>query len=258
VRAWRLLRGGAADGRWNMGVDEALLESAARGGPPTLRLYSWERPWLSIGYAQLLAPTARRRCADAGVGIVRRVTGGGAVLHGADLTYAVAAPAGAVPREGSTAYALVSRGLIQGLRRLGIEAECAPDPPSQRRRAGFDCFATAAPHEVQSGGRKLCGSAQRRTRHGILQHGSLRLRPDPPRASRAVGLAPGSGTSLAELGWSLDPETVVEALIAGLGEALGARFQPGSLTPAELRHASRRQGANLRGYPSSVQPQGLL
>jgi len=88
---WRLLRDAAAAGPWNMGVDEALLETAIAEGRPALRLYRWEGPWLSLGYGQTFDAAQREACAAAGVGVVRRVTGGRAVLHGGDLTYAVAA-----------------------------------------------------------------------------------------------------------------------------------------------------------------------
>ena len=94
---WRLLLDGPGDGPWNMAVDEALLRSAQRGAPPTLRFYSWDGAWLSLGFAQPLDAARRAACRAAGVGIVRRATGGRAVLHGSDLTYAVAAPVAALP-----------------------------------------------------------------------------------------------------------------------------------------------------------------
>ena len=89
--AWRLIEDGPGSGGWNMGVDEALLASAV-AGRATLRLYSWDGPWLSLGYGQPSRGDLRSACLEAGVGMVRRVTGGRAVLHGSDLTYAIAAP----------------------------------------------------------------------------------------------------------------------------------------------------------------------
>ena len=76
-----------------MGMDEALLASVVAGGPPTLRLYRWQGAWLSLGYSQRLSSRRLAACRQAGVGVVRRVTGGRAVLHGGDLTYAVSVPA---------------------------------------------------------------------------------------------------------------------------------------------------------------------
>ena len=100
---WRLLLDGPGAGSWNMAVDEALLRSAQRGAAPTLRFYSWDGAWLSLGFAPSPLDAARRAaCREAGVGIVRRATGGRAVLHGADLTYAVAAPVAALPSRPAT------------------------------------------------------------------------------------------------------------------------------------------------------------
>ena len=92
--AWRLLRQGAGSAGWNMSLDEALLEATAHAGAPaTLRLYGWERPSLTLGYRQPVGDTAER-CAEHGVDLARRCTGGGSVLHVGDLTYAVTVPAG--------------------------------------------------------------------------------------------------------------------------------------------------------------------
>ena len=102
---WRLLALGDAEaggsegspGPFNMGLDEALLASAVATGTPSLRFYTWAGPWLSVGYAQSFDESRLPALDAAGVGFVRRVTGGKAVLHGADLTYAVAAPDGVLP-----------------------------------------------------------------------------------------------------------------------------------------------------------------
>ena len=183
---WRLLLDGPGAGPWNMAVDEALLRSAQRGAPPTLRFYSWDGAWLSLGFAQPLDAARRAACREAGVGIVRRATGGRAVLHGADLTYAVAAPAAALPAGLHATYALIGEALRQGLAALGIAAERSAARARRRRGpGGFDCFQSPAADELCAGGRKLAGSAQRRAGGGVLQHGSLRLGPDP--AGRARG-----------------------------------------------------------------------
>ncbi len=90
---WRLIVDGRANGEWNMGVDESLLKTAVTAGTPTLRFYRWRGPWLSLGYSQRPQAELYAACSRAGVGVVRRVTGGRAVLHGEDLTYAIAARA---------------------------------------------------------------------------------------------------------------------------------------------------------------------
>jgi lipoate-protein ligase A len=224
-----------------MGVDEALLESAAAGGPASLRLYAWRGAWLSLGYRQALDEGRARRCAVAGVGVVRRSTGGRAVLHGADLTYAVAAPQALLPGGPAESYACIAAGLAEALRGLGVEVEERPLPAAAARGAeGFDCFAEPAAHELCAAGRKLVGSAQRRAHGAVLQHGSLRLDPDPAEAARATGLAGEEATSLRELGCRVAPEAVREALARGLARALGAELHPAGLLPGELAAASRR------------------
>ena len=243
---WRLLRHGPGVGEWNMGVDEALL-ATARLGEPSVRLYTWDGPWLSLGYTQVLEPARRLACERAGVRVVRRPTGGRAVLHGCDLTYAVTAPISLVGGDVLESSARIARGLLTGLRGLGVDAVCAPVPRGRLHAAGFDCFATAGAHEVLSGGLKLCGSAQRRARGALLQHGSVRLSPEAPALRWAAGIDGGLSTSLAQLGLRATIERVGDALLEGLGSALEAEFQPGELTPGELLAARRRATSPLRG-----------
>jgi lipoate-protein ligase A len=251
----RLLLDGPAPGPWNMGVDEALLASAAGQGGVSLRLYAWSGPWLSLGYAQRVGPGRLRACAQAGVGLVRRATGGGAVLHGADLTYALAAPCERVPGDLESSYGLLVEALLAALRGLGVPAR----RPGAREASpvGFDCFAAPVRADLCAGGRKLAGSAQRRVRGALLQHGSLRLGPDPPAASAAAGLDPGRATSLSELGCALSRDALAEALPRQLGAALGLCFEPGHLAPEERRRAWQRCAEHRRD-PLCVAPQGRL
>ena len=237
-----------------MGVDEALLDTAARGGPPTLRLYTWNGPWLSLGYGQRVDPSRVEACSGAGVGVVRRATGGGAVLHGADLTYALAAPEPLLPGGLEAAYARVSEGLVGALGELGLAVGPGDAPTGVSGASGaagaraFDCFAAAAAaHELCAGGRKLVGSAQRRRDGAVLQHGSLRLRPDPPPARSAAGLSSSAATSLEELGAPTDLDDIRAALLRGLGAVLGARWQGGELAPGEAELAASRGFSPMRG-----------
>jgi len=247
-RAWRLLLHGAAAGPWNMGVDEALLTSVIAGGPPTLRFYTWDGPWLSLGYAQRTGPGRLAACAEAGVGVVRRATGGRAVLHGGDLTYALAAPTALLPDGLHASYRLVAEALLAALRSLGVEAERSGLEAPVPDRDAFDCFERAAPEELCAAGRKLAGSAQRRTGAAVLQHGSLRIVPDPPGARRAARVNRGAATSLRELGIDASVEAVRERCIQAFTEALGARFLRGCLGSSERRWAALR-GALSHGGP---------
>ena len=256
ARGWRLLLDGDAPGPWNMGVDEALLVSAAREATATLRFYTWRGAWLSVGYAQVVGASRRAACEAAGVGIVRRLTGGRAVLHGGDLTYALAAPSELLPSGLRASYALVSNALCEALRALGVPAERQPE--ERAGEASFDCFARLAAEEVCAGGRKLVGSAQRRAGGAVLQHGSIRVEPDPAWARRAAASARDGATSLRELGveQSLDEvrQVCVEALRVALGGVLGA----GRLTDRECRCAleSARHREKARGVEARTPPWG--
>jgi lipoate-protein ligase A len=236
---WRLLQHGAAHGAFNMGVDEALLASAI-AGIATLRFYRWDGPWLSLGYAQKLDSQRVAACEGAGVGIVRRVSGGRAVLHGCDLTYCVAAPEAALPEGLLGSYQLVADALIAGLQALGVAAVRTVSPRRATGATEFDCFAAPAQEEICAMGRKLVGSAQRRMRGGVLQHGSIRLTPDPPEVTGAVGFAPGVATSLAELGVRAQTHELEEALMTAFRRVLGAALDDSVLSPGELRSAERR------------------
>jgi len=244
---WRLLIDAEAGGPWNMGVDEALLASAIASGRATLRFYQWRGPWLSLGYGQRLSASQLAACAAQGVGVVRRVTGGSAVLHGADLTYAVAAPEGLLPSGLHASYERLGEALRRALEALGVVADSPPAAAAERQAAGFDCFARAAGHELCVAGRKLVGSAQRRGGGGVLQHGSIRLAPDPAAARAAAGLAAGVATSLQEVGCDCSREQLIGACTAAFSRLLGAPLTPGGLTPEEALRARGR-----RAEPAAV------
>lgn len=233
-----------------MALDEALLAGAGQGAPPTLRLYAWRGPWLSLGYAQTFDDAARESCRAAGVEVVRRVTGGRAVLHGADLTYAVTAPEAALPDGLDASYRVLSDALLAALRTLGVAAERVTNGRGAAGdRAAFDCFAEAANDELSVGGRKLAGSAQRRAGGALLQHGSVRLAADPAAAARIAGTGL-QATSLGELGIApgLARRGLVAALPAALADRLGASMTAGRLAACE-RDEARRRAVALRRDP---------
>lgn len=239
-RAWRLLIDGAASGPWNMGVDEALLATAVSAGMPTLRFYTWDGFWLSLGYGQTLPAERRAACRAAGVGVVRRVTGGRAVLHGADLTYAVAAPEGMLPAGLRETYEKLSQALQAGLGAVGIPASGARRPAGPAREPAFDCFSEAAGDELCVNGRKLVGSAQRRARGGVLQHGSIRLKPEPAPVRGAAGLTEGRSTSIGELGFEGTTDELLTACVAAFSEGLEADLEGLPLEKCEIELARKR------------------
>ena len=178
VAAWRLLRHGAATGAENMAVDEAVAQSiAAHLVPPTLRFYAWAPPCVSLGRNQAVAGVDLPACAARGFDVVRRPTGGRAILHTDEMTYSIIASPDDPLMHGYVldSYLRISHGLVAGLRRLGIDAEEAPGT----NRAGPDvsaaCFEVPSAYEIVAGGRKILGSAQARRSTSVLQHGSLPL-----------------------------------------------------------------------------------
>lgn len=247
-RIWRLLDDGEGSGPYNMGLDEALLRSAADDGVATLRLYTWSGPWLSLGYAQRrIDETIRQRWAEAGVGFVRRTTGGRAVLHGNDLTYSLAAPEGALRPGLRNSYDQVATALLAAIRKLGAEA--ATRVPA-RRNAGasdsFDCFAAPAGDEIVIGAEKLVGSAQRRLRGAVLQHGSIRVAPDPPEVHAATGIDPKVSISLRDVGLETDLVALREALRSAFADVLDTCWAPGEATPGEREQARARVESHRR------------
>jgi lipoate-protein ligase A len=241
-----------------MAVDEALLASAIETGPPTLRFYRWSGPWLSLGYRQRLDAERLAACGRAGIGVVRRTTGGRAVLHGEDLTYAVVAREEALPAGLAATYAFVAEALQEALAALGVTAEPAPRPAAVQRAEVFDCFAEPATDELCAGGRKLIGSAQRRAGGGVLQHGSIRLTPDPPAVRSAAGFEPGAATSLSELGVEIRVEALISACREAFARHLSSDLVAGGFSAFELELAREREFARTAELPISIAnpPQG--
>jgi len=244
---WRLLLTDPRPGAWNMACDEALLWAHAQGqSPPTIRFYRWQPPCLSLGYAQSFARSVRADvCSALGIDIVRRLTGGRAILHDAELTYSVVVREDwlGLGRGILPAYRHLSQGLILGLRRLGVEAALVGRARETTRRAGAAdpaCFAAAAACDLTVGQAKLIGSAQARKWGAILQHGSLLLRREVSRWDAVLQRPPGAGreawTSLSELGVTCAWETLTEALAAGFAEALNVSLEPAPCSPSERAH----------------------
>jgi lipoate-protein ligase A len=179
---WRLLETPPAHGAWNMALDEAILEAVGRGGsPPTLRLYSWEPACLSLGYAQPYTDVDIQRLQTHGWELVRRPTGGRAVLHTDELTYSVIAPlneprvAGAVLES----YKRLAHALVEALNLLGMQVQVNENSAAAHtERTNPVCFEVTSACEITFEGRKLIGSAQSRRKEGVLQHGSLPLTGD--------------------------------------------------------------------------------
>lgn len=238
---WRVLSDPPMRGFENMARDHALAEEL-EAGQAVLRLYRWDTPTVSLGRNE---PGKRSydtdRAHESGIPFVRRPTGGRAVLHSDELTYAVVAPLRALGGL-RDAYERVNEGLMMGLRALGADVELASwTGPAGKPDAG-PCFRKPATGEVTAGGRKLIGSAQARIGVGFLQHGSLILGGDqgPLERLRRDGQVVDPPATLSELlGRSPEWDEVTAAIRAGLEEALGGRWTDGAMSGQESATQAR-------------------
>jgi lipoyl(octanoyl) transferase len=252
---WRFLNTPPARGSWNMAVDEAILESATRGEVlPTLRLFAWQPACLSLGYAQSIADVDRTLLAMHGWDLVRRPTGGKAILHTDELTYSVSGPQTEPRLIGSIleSYRRLSTALLEALHLLGIPAQSQSEIVRDNNDPkGPVCFEVPSNYEITVGGKKLIGSAQSRRRGGVLQHGTLPLRGDltriisvlsyPDETSRAQAvekLAARATTVELVLGYPLDWDTAVQAFVKAFEVKLDLHLIPSELTHAELARAA--------------------
>jgi lipoyl(octanoyl) transferase len=207
---WRLISSPALPGASNMAIDETLLETVLSGGPPAVRFYTWQPATLSLGVNQPLGEVDLEACRRRGIEVVRRLTGGRAVLHQHELTYSVVARESDPRVSGGVteSYRKISSALVAGLRLLGADVSLAPPDRAlhralaEARRAtragdqtdafntlratddvglqdaeahGAVCFDAASDYELTARGRKLVGSAQARRGGALLQHGSILL-----------------------------------------------------------------------------------
>lgn len=253
---WRLIISDPADGYWNMAVDEAMLEAGVAGLiPPTLRLYAWQPPAVSLGYFQPLDERIDlTEIASRGFGLVRRPSGGRAILHKDELTYSVAVGQELIENGRSVmgSYRTLSAGIEAGLALLGLGAELADRKDAPRMKAAglpTVCFAAAAKCDMTFMGRKIVGSAQTRRRGVIMQHGSVPIHIDP---LEHLAVMPGEGKDersqqrLLEkacgvadaLGRPVSFDELAQALAHGFAQRLGVTLEPGELTAWEQERAA--------------------
>jgi len=198
----RLIDSGTCSAAFNMAVDESLFSSFDPSRDcPVLRLYCWERPCVSLGYFQRANDAVKKAsCEEHGVDIVRRITGGRAVLHDQEVTYCVVAPTKTGPFGGRLleCYRAIAACLSAGCELLGVPGDEIEVVTGQDVRAGSAssaCFMTASAYELLVGGRKLIGSAQKRRDEALVQHGSIPLRVDIPLTLSVMRVDEGSGSA---------------------------------------------------------------
>ncbi|WP_425059198.1 Octanoyltransferase LipM [Sporomusa carbonis] len=261
---WRVINSGLDSAANNMAVDEAMLQAHARGQtPPTLRLYGWKPAAVSLGYFQKAkAEVDIEECRRQGIDVVRRLTGGRAVLHDAELTYSVVVREDhpLIPATITASYRYFSEGLLAGLKRLGIDASLsmprAAYGRTKRQQASAACFDAPSHYEITVQGRKLAGSAQVRKNGVILQHGSILLAFDPGRVAALLNLpSPAMKEAVAAMlakravsvteiaGREITRDEACQAMLAAFGPALGVELEPGRLSEQEVAAAAELAAA---------------
>jgi lipoate-protein ligase A len=251
LQTWRLLLSPPATGAWNMAVDEAILQAIGQNRSlPTLRLYSWQPPCLSIGYAQPCADINQPKLRHLGWDWVRRPTGGRAILHTDELTYSVIAPISEPRLSGSIleSYQRLSKALLEALISLSIPAAANPlTSPLPSQDAQAICFEVPSNYEIVVNCKKLIGSAQARRKEGVLQHGSLPLYGDLTRITQVLVYEDESAREEANqrllahattvetvLSHPLSWDTAAQAFIAGFRSELNLALIQDDLSDQEI------------------------
>lgn len=255
---WHFINSGKCDAAYNMALDEALLEWHSKGEiGPVLRFYEWEPATLSIGYFQSVEKEIDMgQVAKLGLGFVRRPTGGRGVLHEHELTYSVIVSESypSMPETVTEAYRVISGGLLEGFRLLGLDAHFSV-PRSERERSGLKnpksgvCFDAPSWYELVVEGKKVAGSAQTRQKGVILQHGAILTSLDEDKLVslfkfRSERLRDRVRKSLPDKAVAIDrlmdrPVTIeecVDAFSAGFEKALDITLEPMTLSEEQLAY----------------------
>lgn len=232
---WRFLNTNYNNAAINMAIDEALLYSKK----PVLRCYRWKPPALSIGYFQTKADININRCKQLGIDIVRRITGGGAVLHDKELTYCVVMPEQMLPNSVIESYKVISKAILIALKSLGLNP--IMHIPS-RIEKNPNCFANISWYEIIVNNKKIVGSAQTRINKKVLQHGSIPIDIDIEKLSslfknskKIFNKTKDHMTALnLELDYPTSYNKVMKALKLGFRNAFNIKFIEDNLTKKEL------------------------
>lgn len=248
---WRVLNYQASDPAWNMAVDEAIFTSYLNEeSPPTLRFYGWSPATVSIGYFQ---DVEREINIDnlriKGYGLVRRNTGGRAVLHDRELTYSVVSGVkNGLPGNLKESYLYISRVFVDALKTFGVEVEL--NQGADKHAVTGACFEAPSWYELTVKGKKLVGSAQYRQKGSFLQHGSILLGFSAKDLESVLKIPPGLAAvfaeklrdkicSLEDLGVKPGPTELASQIMASFSELYGISFWPGDLTEKETKLAQK-------------------
>lgn len=242
---WRFIDSQQCEAAYNMALDEALAYSVMEGkSPPVLRIYGWRRPSVTLGVFQPYGDVDIDYCLEDQIPIIRRPTGGRAILHNHEITYSFSAP-NQRPFDGGLmeSYRLIGLAFLRAFHQLGIPVQMRRRPNTGRNLIKSPlCFNSVSLGEICWEGKKLIGSAQKRWPKGFLQQGSIPLRVDHEKAARVFGQQSHTYGTFAEL-WLINNnptlEDIKKAIVRGFEEAFGIHLLQGSLSDEESAQAQR-------------------
>lgn len=263
LTTWRLILSDPKPGALNMAIDAAILAAVEQGeAPPTLRLYRWNPPCLSLGYSQAFSDVDVVQLTTNNWDVVRRPTGGRAILHTDELTYAVIGPKNDPRLAGSLmdSYQHISQALFDALSRMGlpVEVHAGKNPEAHHQPV---CFENPSDFEITAAGKKIIGSAQARKKTSLLQHGSLplvgdlalitkalRYPTDAERRQASEVLLQKAITVYDVLGVEISWDQAARTLTDSFSRVLNLNLVEGDLSPDEMDHALQLESDQF-GHP---------
>jgi len=252
---WKLILDGPNAGCYNMAVDEVLLNQVSNQAdlPVTyVRFFQWDKATLSLGFSQKVARAVNLDfCKRKKIDLVRRITGGKAVLHDREITYSVVSndPYFFPLRDIVETYKLIALALRLGFKAMGLDTQLASRairPAALKEKSSSACFAISHHYEILCRGRKLVGSAQRRTKSAFLQHGSILLEFDPVQLANAISCQDHLNldlqvTSLARcLGYTPTPAEVMAHLQKAFQDFFNIRFELIGMSGSPLQDVAEK------------------
>jgi lipoate-protein ligase A len=241
MKEWHLILDKAPNkGSWNMAVDDYLFQSLEEQPTTCLRFYQWESPTVSLGYSQKVSQVVDLDyCRKMGIDIVRRITGGKLVLHHQEVTYSICSSDSELFTPTlMDSYRLISEALMRGLEKMGVESSLAVATPFLYAKGRLPCFSNPAKNEIEIEGKKIIGSAQKRTGDKFIQHGSIPLEKDEE-LLKSISLLNQEEdslnmTSLSEtLEREVDFDWVVDHLQSGISEYFNISLIPKDFSDAD-------------------------
>ena len=235
----RLLNMGANSAAMNMAIDESILLAQNEQPNPTLRFYEWSSPAFSFGYFQDIASEVDvEACRADGIELVKRMTGGGTVVHGWELTYTLVLPRDVAEMDISDVYQRIGQSLVKAFQKLGVPAQCYTACPDSSETVPNICLTNPAEHDVMSDDKKLAGVSVRRTRDGIMFQGYISLDIPPSFILNRVSKDPEVQQSVREKSTAINIDgrfITRDALIQAVSETfeIGIAFNSGKLSSME-------------------------